>query len=954
MVVVVLVAFALRAVGLGDQSFWFDEALSVDFAGTPTPDLFGRLANFDIHPPLYIAMLHLWIPPAGISEYALRYLALLAGVLAVTMTYRLGAFLLQAVQTPSSPQAPVAPSHNSASQRPARVWRLSFPSPPLIAATLVAGSGILVRFSQENRDYSLFVFATLLATYAFARLLWKPSVTWRDAALYGVALAFAGYAHYLGWLIFPAHAAVLVLTKAGRARLALVLLGWWVTALAYLPWLPGALAQASRLRAMPDFWQGTLDVRHTLLTFVATIVSSGALDGRRTALVIAVAGVLLVVSLLIGFWQWRSEGRWHGGMLLLLLSAASNVGIVLAVVARNPKFSDRYMIGAVAFAVLVGAGVFDAALGWLGRPQGPLPRIRALGRVVIGFGVVLLMGGSLMQGAQPYAAPDSRKDDARGVVRYMQAHHQDGDAVLLMQDWSQAFRYYAGDSLGTEHVDWEGFIPRTDFATAAAELNKLAEGHKRLWLAKWHADWADPAWFVDGQLRQHADPLGEPCCFQGYDLALFRLRANDAFDASPEPARLFSVSFSVALKFSGGRVLYDSNHYADLPIHIESWWQKVRPIDDSSLWVSLWLTRNGVVWGQRDVELDTQPLRTPDWPTDQPMWREFDLTPFQGAPPGEYEVGLGLYSHAKNAALPAFDQNHRNLGMTLAIDTVMVGPYRYPLKPADIVAQYHTNETLTPNVALVGYDERTDSSTKPELKQGERFYLTLFWQARQVANSTPDATIVLEDAFGNQVLSETQSIIPAFPLTRWKPGDIYRDPRWLMPPATVATGTYRVVLKVSGSPGVSLGSLTVNGREHVMTAPVMQHALQRRFGDVGELMGMDLELTQAHPGGYVGMTFYWRALGTSTVSYKVFVHLLNAANQVDGRQDDTYPALGTAPTTSWVAGEWITDTHKVPIPVDTPPGAYQIEVGLYDLDSSKRVAMPDGATRVLAGEVDIP
>jgi hypothetical protein len=63
-------------------------------------------------------------------------------------------------------------------------------------------------------------------------------------------------------------------------------------------------------------------------------------------------------------------------------------------------------------------------------------------------------------------------------------------------------------------------------------------------------------------------------------------------------------------------------------------------------------------------------------------------------------------------------------------------------------------------------------------------------------------------------------------------------------------------------------------------------------------------------------------------SYSVFVHLLDG-NSVMWAQHDGVPLNGLQPTTHWVVGETISDTHELTLPIDVPPGRYRLDVGMY-------------------------
>jgi len=71
------------------------------------------------------------------------------------------------------------------------------------------------------------------------------------------------------------------------------------------------------------------------------------------------------------------------------------------------------------------------------------------------------------------------------------------------------------------------------------------------------------------------------------------------------------------------------------------------------------------------------------------------------------------------------------------------------------------------------------------------------------------------------------------------------------------------------------------------------------------------------------------------------------------------PAGGTRPTSTWRVGETIRDNIGVSIPADMPAGRYRLEVGMYLLQTSQRLAIRDaGDLRVqndglVVGEVEV-
>lgn len=52
---------------------------------------------------------------------------------------------------------------------------------------------------------------------------------------------------------------------------------------------------------------------------------------------------------------------------------------------------------------------------------------------------------------------------------------------------------------------------------------------------------------------------------------------------------------------------------------------------------------------------------------------------------------------------------------------------------------------------------------------------------------------------------------------------------------------------------------------------------------------------------------------------------------------DSVPLRGEATTTSWVAGEIISDQYDIVVDPEAPPGNYVIEIGMYDPSTGQRL-----------------
>ncbi len=110
------------------------------------------------------------------------------------------------------------------------------------------------------------------------------------------------------------------------------------------------------------------------------------------------------------------------------------------------------------------------------------------------------------------------------------------------------------------------------------------------------------------------------------------------------------------------------------------------------------------------------------------------------------------------------------------------------------------------------------------------------------------------------------------------------------------------------------------------------------FGGQVELSGYDLE--PAACGQKLPLTLYWRCLADLGEDYHVYLRLVDEQGRIWARQD-RWPVLGLWRTLNWRAGMFVTDEYALLIPPGTPPGEYQLEVGLYALQTA------NGSGRVL-------
>jgi mannosyltransferase len=202
---IVALAAIVRFATLDQQSFWYDEAVTVGLLRMDFVDMLDRIPDSESTPPLYYTLAWLWAKVFGTGEVGLRSLSALLGTAFVPIAYLIGV--------------------RAASVRVG-----------LVAAALAAVNPLLVWYSQEARVYSMLVLVSGLSFLFFIKLLTgdprrRTLVLW--ALISGAALA----THYFAAFLVAIEAIWLLATAAHRRPIVIAAIGLAVVQLAHLPLL---------------------------------------------------------------------------------------------------------------------------------------------------------------------------------------------------------------------------------------------------------------------------------------------------------------------------------------------------------------------------------------------------------------------------------------------------------------------------------------------------------------------------------------------------------------------------------------------------------------------------------------------------------------------------------------------------------------------------------------------
>lgn len=386
LVLILLVAAAIRLPGLTDQSLWYDEAATWSQVNGTLAEVFSRTAT-DNYPPLHNLLTWVSVQLFGDAEWALRLPSALLALLNVGLLYCVGT-------------------------------RIGGRTVGLLAALLLTLSGYHVWYSQEARMYALLAATTTAHAWAVLHFLDKPRAgSTMLLALTGSLLVYSHPYGALNWVALGV-AALWVLCRRGNwSALALVASAGLATGLSFLPWALILRARA-QIIAEHGFWLTEPTLGYVILQF-RKVTSTSTLF----------LPLLSVFALLFVFRRKSVTGPSPGSVPLLFawVLIPSVLGVV-ASLAVQPVFLDRYIIGSLPGFLIVMTLALLAPVG--GR------------RGVFVVSALCLAAGAmtLLHGAPP------PRDDWRSMTAKARAEMLPGDCLAILIPFQQvAIDYYLRD-----------------------------------------------------------------------------------------------------------------------------------------------------------------------------------------------------------------------------------------------------------------------------------------------------------------------------------------------------------------------------------------------------------------------------------------------------------------------------------------------------------------------------
>jgi hypothetical protein len=359
-----------------------------------------------------------------------------------------------------------------------------------------------------------------------------------------------------------------------------------------------------------------------------------------------------------------------------------------------------------------------------------------------------------------------------------------------------------------------------------------------------------------------------------------------------------------------------------------------------------------LVWAEGGGQLvDSRMWPAPTWEVNQFAESTTHVGIPLSMPPGTYTLTLRVFDNA-DRSLGYWKPQDIFGGTRLSLGSVVITPAPYPATRLELAQSF--DAIAFPGLTLIGA-----SAPPTEHCAGDPLPFQLGW-IRTVGDPMETLYWALICDNGAQDGGELP-LAPDDPVL-WPTGYRYEtryaprtDP--LLPEGDCAlfvNSSDNGLVAPSNDDLVALGQTQVHARARTfMLSRDPQIPLTITVGDSATLVGAELATTSVQPGASFTITLVWQARRSLALDYTVFVHMISDLEGHLWAQSDQWPQRGNAPTSSWVPGQIIFDTHTLTLPPDAPLGQYTLVAGIYDAESGGRLPLYDQGTHILKDRVPL-
>lgn len=420
---------AFRLPELTRYALWYDELFSITLAQMDWGELMRAAIHDRTNPPLFYALLKVWIGIGGTSVAWVRLLPCLASI---------------AVAWPLSSLA-------------RRTFASNFAAGAVTLA-VAAASPLVVFLANELRGYSLFLLLGTTSMLVFTRLVAPGGGSRQHILALGVINTLLVYVHYFGWLLVAAEvgAGVFLYRRALRP----LMISSFAVGMAFLPWaiavLLGARDAAAPLSNVSWISQPGFAAMSGFYDALVARVLTPDLAWLGAVVMLVPLGVLAIVvrhPASVSTRRFAAELAWF---------AAFPVGVIFVagLIFGRSAFVPRYLIlAAPAWWMLIGLA--------LTGPYSPLSG-RKPAWVVAG----LFCGFTMACGALRELRGGEKVPWDRLVAQMAAGTPPDGEPVIYSLEPFTALplAYYAAESTPRLRVTLVGSLPASTVVSPAGWL----------------------------------------------------------------------------------------------------------------------------------------------------------------------------------------------------------------------------------------------------------------------------------------------------------------------------------------------------------------------------------------------------------------------------------------------------------------------------------------------------
>ena len=322
LIVIIFIGTFLRFYKLTYHHLWLDEVLTVNHSTGNFRTIISELKNW-ASPPLFYFLLNLWMKIFGKTEFVLRLLPAIFGIITIFLVYKVGTKMF---------------NQNSG----------------LIASFLLAISPFHIVYSQEIRMYSLLSLLCLISTYLLYRAINEDKISlW---FCYAVIAELTLYTHNWGiFFLIAQNIYIFLFQTKNIKKFAFVQV---LITLFYLPWVPVVFHQTGNRDIFLYLSRPSInDIKLTFEAFTGVGFGVGEGDVRLVQkwrdFALWMFAFLCIFGIVKEFKKYKKE------IILLIFCFLTTLLLAFFVSLKIPLYKpDKYTIIVFPlFCILIAAGI---------------------------------------------------------------------------------------------------------------------------------------------------------------------------------------------------------------------------------------------------------------------------------------------------------------------------------------------------------------------------------------------------------------------------------------------------------------------------------------------------------------------------------------------------------------------------------------------------------------------